>query len=436
MTTIPKTLPAEVNDRLMAVMDQVISNLMIQLELTFEHELDAERLEQATRLCLDAEPVLGCRFVGHASKPCWERCLPEQHRSILHVDDQASYLNYQNQPLLAQGGPQLEVCLLRSPAGDKVLLKIGHAAADAAAVKQIAERLCAIYGALDENPSHQPDINLKGARTIRQITTHLPWRYYPRLLFQVLLAPLELLFYPPTHKLFRQAAAESIPSMQYVQRFIDSERVDRLRTYGHQHKATLNDMFMAAFLRALSRTDWDHEDHLKMACTVDLRRYHPEGRCEGICNMSEMVYLGLGTDPGLSFEDAVARLAATSTSLKRRYIGLKELFSKFLINLVPYGVMEKKVRQLTEKSRSQPTKHTRSPPNLGLTNMGPIDPAVVTLDRPPVNAVLLPPPIFPPGFTAGLSGYDGSLTLTAGTAVDNRERTDAFFEALLQELPG
>ena len=47
MLTIPATLPAEINDRIMAVMDQVISHYMIQLELTFESEVDAERLARA-----------------------------------------------------------------------------------------------------------------------------------------------------------------------------------------------------------------------------------------------------------------------------------------------------------------------------------------------------------------------------------------------------
>ena len=56
-------------------------------------------------------------------------------------------------------------------------------------------------------------------------------------------------------------------------------------------------------------------------------------------------------------------------------------------------------------------------------------------DLRPTNAYLLPPPAFPPSMVGGLSGYNGTLTLSSGVYDSVKEPVGRFLETLLAELP-
>ena len=59
---IPKRFPSQLTDRFLDYIHQS-GDMMIQLELQFRRQIDADRLARATDLALDVAPVLGCRFV-------------------------------------------------------------------------------------------------------------------------------------------------------------------------------------------------------------------------------------------------------------------------------------------------------------------------------------------------------------------------------------
>jgi len=60
---IPDRIPSNRSDNLIGAFDQ-LGEMMIQMQLEFNHVLDADRLARAMDLTLDAEPVLGCRYVN------------------------------------------------------------------------------------------------------------------------------------------------------------------------------------------------------------------------------------------------------------------------------------------------------------------------------------------------------------------------------------
>ena len=70
-----------------------------------------------------------------------------------------------------------------------------------------------------------------------------------------------------------------------------------------------------------------------------------------------------------------------------------------------------------------------------LANMGPISPDSVTFEALPVNACLLPPTLYPPLLLPGISGYKGTLTISAGVYPSQKDVTERFFDAVLSELP-
>jgi NRPS condensation-like uncharacterized protein len=84
---IPKRIPSAISDQLVEHLSFAL-DLMIQLELDFNARLDVERLSKAIDIALDAEPVLGCRWVPHWRKPWWERLDRSHRQSFWLVDSQ------------------------------------------------------------------------------------------------------------------------------------------------------------------------------------------------------------------------------------------------------------------------------------------------------------------------------------------------------------
>lgn len=60
MNKMPNRFPAVVADKALICM-HTVGEMMIHLEMEFAKPLDADRLERALDLLLDAEPILGCR---------------------------------------------------------------------------------------------------------------------------------------------------------------------------------------------------------------------------------------------------------------------------------------------------------------------------------------------------------------------------------------
>ncbi len=75
--TIPKPLPVRFSDRINFTGGEVYVP-EIHLILDFEGTVEKKRLHRSLRLLLDAEPVIGCRFVDHWRKPYWMRLSDEE----------------------------------------------------------------------------------------------------------------------------------------------------------------------------------------------------------------------------------------------------------------------------------------------------------------------------------------------------------------------
>ena len=123
MNNIPNRIATQSLDRGMAALEH-FCDPMIQLEMEFDGQLDAERLARAIDLSLDAEPVLGCRFVVHPRKPYWER-LPKTNRdAFILTNDRQEYEVFKADSLDTYQGPQLKACLWQDSSSSCLLLKV------------------------------------------------------------------------------------------------------------------------------------------------------------------------------------------------------------------------------------------------------------------------------------------------------------------------
>ena len=121
MSNIPKRFPAQMMDRTIDP-GAILGNPMIQLELEFPKQLDAERLSKALDLTIDAEPILGFRWVAKWLRPYWERVEERTRDTLLLTSKKIEYEKFMTRPMDPSTGPQIEGCLWRASDKDRLLL--------------------------------------------------------------------------------------------------------------------------------------------------------------------------------------------------------------------------------------------------------------------------------------------------------------------------
>jgi NRPS condensation-like uncharacterized protein len=431
MENIPERLPTETSDNaLLSWQELGFGEMMIQIELEFEATPDAGRLARALDLALDAQPVLGCRIEPNPQRAVWIRLPKNDRENFFETVNAEEYREFTIEPIDPRTGPQVKACLLRSGAGARFLLKVSHAAADAGGAKEIAADVCAIYNRLGAEPDFTPTPNLEGCRGWDQILRLIPRRAWPRIFLNFLIENKNNMVPLASHTIDLPETPRA--PIGYAVRHFVAERVAGLSEFARAHGGTLNDIFAAAFIRALAATgEWDRRSQLRLHMTADMRRWYLDtGRAGGICNLSGFEFINLGIDPGADFAATLDRIGAFMRRRKNNWPGMSSVFILLLLNRTSYP----RLKRFFESWKKKGSEWGNLPNTL--TNMGPIEPESVTFDGlRPASAWLLTPPIYPPFFGAGLSGYAGTLTLSAGAPSQALPHIESFFDRLVSELP-
>lgn len=408
-------------------------DLTIRLELEFDKGLDERRLGKAVDLTLDAEPVLGCRFVDDSYRPYFERLEATKRSAFLLADSASEYAAFKSTPIDHRAGPQIRVCLWHSPEGDRLLLKVAHQVTDAAGVKDVVAILSGIYRQMAVDPAYRPSPNVRERRSLWQLLRRVPLPAYPRILLNSVKS-MTLVLRPHTVHTLSVPDGPREP-LTYVTRVIPADRVSALAEYGRSQNATLNDVFLAASLRVLlNTTNWDGRSYLSLTTTIDMRRYMPAGRAEAVASYSTSAthWPDLGTEPGHEFRTTLGKVSRITSYGKTHWIGLDVLLFPWthLFTIMPHRSAKNRFAGFV---RAGVERHVQE--HL-FTNTGPIDADSVDFGVRPSAAHILPPQTYPPiPFDWGLSGYNGSLTLAAGAYPTQKETIEGFFDSVLKELP-
>ena len=203
-------------------------------------------------------------------------------------------------------------------------------------------------------------------------------------------------------------------------------RLGTIRAYSKAHNATVNDVLLAAWYRAIYRLAQPPVGaHLAVMTHLNLRRRLPKRQAGAIANLSQIAFTSIGTELGATLADTVLRVHAEMERIKDT--------PPMLGRMLPMSR-----RQMQRRMARLPR-----PPRFGpgvpmFNNIGQIDPARLRLGVPAENAYL----------TACL-GREGDTSLqvvitTCGAHVNlavvtrdihnNREILAALLDAFEEEL--
>ncbi len=406
-TAIPNIIESEVAEWLIrSLVDDGSMQPQLGILIHLGGVLDLARLDRAVRLLMDEEPVLGCRFVEDAKKPYWERLDaldsldPVPVLEVASVDAESAALAWIAREIDPCAGPQLTAHVFRAAIGDFLALKFNHVAVDGNSVKEGAYLLSDTYRRLEATPDYAPQPNT-GARNV--IPAAKSATFKQRL--QFLKTPDLAL---PTDWGLPVTSRGRGHETQLVRR-IGSEAVREIRAWGRTRGATINDVLLTAYFRALVgilRPPKDARTPIQQSC--DFRPWMPVGQRTALSNVAGSWCMDVDSEEGDSFQALLGKVVDRTRAWKAGDAGVTTGLQMKVARRIPYKLMRARLQKRTTDELGESGYPT-------LTDIGVIDPRQLDFgDLSVEDALLLGPVAYPPGFILTASTFRDRLTLSVG----------------------
>ncbi len=430
----PARYPAEPQD-LMNFLGRSVANQQLNAVLHLGGTLDEGRLRQALRLSFERQPVLGCRFVEDPDRPYWERRGDLDDVELCRVvprsaaDGDAELWRFITAPTDPRTDPVVRTVVVRG-AVDTLCVKIDHVAADAAAARQYVGLLAETYAAVAAGTESEvgeavPHVERGQGAVLRTFDRETLGRIGGE--FRGGGRP--AFGWPP-------AAPASPAEVAFALRRLPPVRLRALKALGRARGATINDVLLAAYFRALiTLFDPPAGEPLPVQVPVDMRRYLPSKAADAICNLSSAIWPAITKESAASFDSALAAVTQATTLLKDREPGIGAALFVDRVFSRPY------VEAVDGATQAMALGGGRSHPYL--SNLGVLmldddgDGAQLFGDLPVADAFLVSPALYPPAFMLGVSTFAETLTLTVGHPADpgTAALVERFLDLVVTDLP-
>lgn len=413
MTEIPARFPATGADMAVSI-TRAVTHHRIGLRLAFDSgQLDAARLARAVRLSLDAEPTLGCSFRTDEAKAYWSRmrALDEARcfSAVGSADPDAAMDAFQAVEV-PDAGPQAAVALFSAQGADHLGIKVSHVLADGQAAKQYAYLLADIYSRLAADPSYVPEPNLAGRPTGKEVWARLT---------------------PEQRRQAKRAKSWANPTwvvpgrgssgrgLAYRTAFVEPDIFRRLREYGRQRDATVNDLMLSAVFRAcIGLFDPPIGRPLSLMCTADLRRYLPDAEGLPMSNISISGSLGIERMDGERFDETLGRVRERMAVWAGQCYGAGPFANAEKLTRLGYGVT-KALLGLTFRMAGGSGKTYPWFTNIGVLDEGRLSFAGAT----PISGHMFGPTAKGPAIVPVVSTYRDRLAISMGFCQEDMDAT-------------
>ncbi len=422
---IPNILPVNGHDRFNYSLTHFSSNIQIQAVIAFDQCLDADILKRAVRLSLDAEPILGCQFIEDEKQPYWQRFeQPDEipwFEFVQKDNKQEAVEQFLTGPFIGEG-QQINVLLIRTPAGDNLCIKICHACSDAGGLKEYLQLLAGIYSRLQKDSGFKPEPNIQGRRDQKH--------YFEALGIEVPLA-----LFDPQAQVPPPTWAFPYHDLEYKEMRISichirDKDFERIITFGKAHQVTVNTIILTALYRSLFELIKPPVgEEMGIGVTMDLRQAFRGSPNQAICNLSVTMEPRIPRVDQESFRETLTRLSESVAGLKNDRADLRGAVAMEVFAAIEYsqfiGIIQAVWQQMIATGKSDPA----------LSNMGVISP--LQFGQLAANdAYIVTPRIYAPGFLLGVSTYNKTLTLEVSYCepAHKREEVEACLEFIAKEL--
>lgn len=379
-------------------------------------KLDLERFKHAINLSADAFPLIRSCF-NESEKNCyWEDkgYRAEDMVKLLKTSNIDKSVNeFICKEIDALNGPQLKAEVIRDDKKDVLCVSINHMLCDAAGFKEYLYMLCEIYSNIEETPYSlsTPMAN----RKIGQLVEAFSLRDKLKIMFS------KNDMFNLDHAKFELEGNLNNPFIE--KRMLSKEYFSKIKAYAKKNGATVNDVILTAYTRVLFQI---FNRVIATTCTVDMRKYLPNHKAKGICNLCTNLTCDIGSEIGTEFQETLMKVKNTMDKEKSNIACIKSVFiMEKVFNALPYKV----ARDIIKKKFSNP--------QIAFTNIGILDITRLTFGKVAITEAYMTGSIkYSPYFQLAISTFDDQPTLSVnlyGTQSD-KNKISVFLDRLVQEL--
>ena len=429
MSPAPVRHPAPAFDVFNVYFERIYDPSM-HVVFTFDGEIDAGAMREATMRLVASDPYLRSRYAEADGRPVWEEIPEGLWKDAFVLIPAGEAPDLPPPPLDVRAGPQVRVSLYRRPGGDLLAVTCHHGLCDATGAMALAREVFAVYRGIVENPDYRP----------------VPRAPYDRSTDRV------LALYSDEER--QQALAEEEPFVdrwrfpvertgrgtpRVVSRTLAPERLGRIKAFGRDHGATVNDVLVGAFFLAFREIRDDPSDRgapRSILTSADLRRRYPGCCGEGLpVNLSVAYEVTLTLDEGIQLPDIVERVAAVTSRRKAGNLGLAAIlfYEGIMAGGMPavHAFFDEMIERYGAAGQKNPVFS-----NLGIFDPGDYLPVPgkdgAALDL--LDIQYLPCVCWPYGFLMTASTFRGRLTIM--TAYEEGPYSAAVVERFLEYVDG
>lgn len=382
----------------------------------FSGRINVEQLKKAVNLSVDSFPLIACRFIESEGRPFWKDSSYTANEIVTcseKNETDKSVNDFICTEIDALVGPQVKLQVIRNGDNDTLVVLMNHMLCDGAGFKDYLYLLSDIYSNLEENPDYCPETF--GSRRISQVLK--AFSIYDKL--KIISSKNNMYIHDPAT--FELTGDLKTPFIE--QRKIPRDMFCQLKTYVKKHNATINDLFLSAYIRCLYK---EFGYTVTIPCTVDLRKYLVDRKAEGICNLCTNLSCNIGQEIGATFDQTLDKVKQTMDREKSSNACLKSmiLLEKFF-DMSPYKIAKK----IVDKSFSNAP--------IAFTNIGILEKSRLTFGRSKIAEAYMTGSIkYAPYFQLAVSTFDDQATLSVnlyGTQSD-RNKISLFLDGIVHEL--
>lgn len=409
---------AEIFDQLQYLYDTTgFNDHQLHGTLYFENHLNAPILQKAVEALTEVLPILSRVYRNHGSASCWEDTDTFNKAELFEtVSTKEAFDHFTFSKTNAETGPQIKVCLLQGDR-DAVSIVMNHMVCDGAGFKQCLYLLAEIYSRLLENPDDLPKFQLDGDRSFRPIVGDISF-----------LQRVKILLFGGKDNNQRSTALFPMDNSAKTEPFIvvhplPPEIYKNIRTFCKAQNATVNDLLLTAYFRALSKLLGIYGQSLSVPIMIDMRRYLEDKTFYAPTNLSSTAAVTVSVAPD---EDFIGTLCKVKNEMRIKKSGL--------IGMSPFIKLDVLYRVFIKTSFNKLQNGLRNP-NICMTNIGILDSEKLLFKGSPLlDAIVCGSIKYRPHFQMSVSTYRDKMTLCANLYGSNKDReTIEQFFALMDE---
>jgi len=385
----------------------LVQNPVIRCYLYFHGRIDTDRLQEAIRRTISMYPIMRCTF--DFKKQEWKESDFSEKKYLSIMDQNKNDNETENENNLSSLeigiDPPIKINLIHNTNDDFICVMVSHLLCDGRGFEQVLYTLSSFY-------SGNAVKNDNTDRSFHQIIQKIPLIERGKLLF----AKSELRISNAKHHL---PFTEGNGTPGLIIKQINPGSFLNLRRYAKTHNVSVNDVFLAAYIKTLHTLfGWDA---ISLPCPVDLRKFS-NGADISVCNLTGNYHCEIQTEQMDTFENILARVSLQMRKQKDSNDCLKEpeLFH-ILYHLMPRGLLKKLFFRIAPV------------PVLSYSNLGMLDEKKLMFKGTDILNAFISTAVKPvPYFQLSISTYKDICTLSCCTMAKGKDRD--MIQKLMNEI--